>query len=95
MTQDWKEQLQSEIMEEYIFLAEMKQHAKDKTAHMIKMREQWDKLCNFIEEERNAILEEVKKDLLDLTKGIDEDGSEYVACQIDYIDIENLFKRYE
>ena len=41
----------------------MKQHAKDKTAHMIRMREQWDKLCNFIEEERNAVLSEVEKEV--------------------------------
>lgn len=57
---NWKEQLQSEIMEEYLFLAEMKQRAKDKTAHMVEMRASWEKLCNFIE----SLLEEQRKENL-------------------------------
>ena len=59
-SEGWKEELQSEIMENYLFLAEMKQHAKDKTAHMIEMREQWDKLCGFI----SNLLNQQKKDLI-------------------------------
>ncbi len=47
-TENWREELQSEIMEHYLFLAELKPHAKDKTAHMIEMREQWEKLNSFI-----------------------------------------------
>lgn len=97
MTQDWKEKLQSEIMEEYIFLAEMKQHAKDKTAHMIRMREQWDKLCNFIEGERNAVLSEVEREVeKNLYCGTCGSPTEYCKrCNegdkaIDYVDISTI-----
>jgi hypothetical protein len=61
-TENWREELQSEIMEHYLFLAELKPHAKDKTAHMIEMREQWEKLNSFIStllsKERNKVLDE-------------------------------------
>ena len=61
--EEWREELQSEIMEHYLFLAELKPHAKDKTAHMIEMREQWEKLNNFIStilaEERNKVIEKL------------------------------------
>lgn len=35
----------------------------------------------------------VLSDLLDKTKGVDDDGSTYVAQQIDFIDIENILKK--
>ena len=61
--EEWREELQSEIMEHYLFLAELKPHEKDKTAHMIEMREQWEKLNNFIStilaEERNKVIEKL------------------------------------
>lgn len=50
---------------------------------------------SLLADQKKELLEEIKKDLLDITKGIDDDGSEYIACQIDYFDIEDLFKRYD
>ena len=92
MTQDWKETLQSEIIEHYVFLAEMKQHAKDRTGHMVEMREQWGKLCGFIEsllkEERDAVLLENKKRLLEYMNAQHktENGIIYVPeCELDQI----------
>lgn len=50
---------------------------------------------SLLEKQKKELTNEIKKDLLDITKGIDDDGSEYIACKIDYVDIENLFKRYD
>lgn len=47
------------------------------------------------DEAKKEVTNEIKKDLLDITKGIDDDGNEYIACKIDYFDIEDLFKRYD
>jgi len=49
----------------------------------------------ILAQQKKETIDEVKKDLLDLTKGIDNDGSVYIARQLDYLDIEDLFKRYD
>lgn len=50
---------------------------------------------SLLAEQKKELMEEIKKNLLDTTKGIDDGGNVYVASQIDYVDIENLFKRYD
>lgn len=64
----FRERLQAEIMEDYLFLAEMKPRAKDRVAHMVKMRESFDKLCNFIEQAKREAYEEGKAYKFNLNK---------------------------
>jgi phosphatidylserine/phosphatidylglycerophosphate/cardiolipin synthase-like enzyme len=64
----FRERLQAEIMEDYLFLAEMKPRAKDKVAHMVRMRESFDKLCNFIEQAKREAYEEGKAYKFNLNK---------------------------
>lgn len=46
------------------------------------------------EETKRQSLVDAFKDLIDLTKGIDEDGDVYNAQQIDYDDIEKVLARH-
>ena len=64
----FRDRLHYEIMEDYLFLAEMKPRAKDKVAHMVKMRESFDKLCNFIEQAKIEAYEEGKAYKFNLNK---------------------------
>jgi hypothetical protein len=46
------------------------------------------------ERSKRESLVEALEDLIDLTKGVDEDGDVYNAQQIDYDDIEKILERH-
>ena len=58
MEKELEQTLQVEIMEPYLFLAEMKPKAKDPAKHMEEMRECWDKLKAFIRKVETRAMEE-------------------------------------
>ncbi len=61
--ENWKEELQVEIMEEYLYLARMEEDAKDHAAHIVQMRKQYEKLCDFIEKRVSQSLQQGRMEM--------------------------------
>ncbi len=61
-TNNWRDALQFEVMEDYLIEAELTQFARDPVEHKERMRAHWDKLVAFVAKSREEAKEEAREE---------------------------------